>query len=74
MKKEPFEGLKQSPREVSLIKRGQLRPGSVLGVNTTSNVVRVRGRLGLSQSRFAAIVGISADTQKTFRIAAAMKE
>ena len=74
MNKEPFEGLKQSLREASLIKRGQLKPGGYFGVNPTSNVGRVRGGLGLSQSRFGAILGISADTQKTFRIAAAMKE
>ena len=62
MKKELFEELKQSLREANLIKRGQLKPGRVFRVNPASNVVRVRGRLGLSQSKFAAILGISADT------------
>jgi len=62
MKKELFEELKQSLREANLIKRGQLKPGRVFHVNPESTVVRVRGKLGLSQSKFAALLGISQDT------------
>ena len=62
MKKVLFEELKQSLREANLIKRGQLKPGRVFHVNPASSVVRVRGKLGLSQSKFAAILGISPDT------------
>ena len=62
MKKELFEELKQSLREASLIKHGQLKPGRVFHVKPESNIVRVRDKLGLSQSKFAAILGISADT------------
>ena len=62
MKKELFEELKQSLREANLIKRGQMKPGRVLHVNPESNIVLVRGKLGMSQSKFAAILGISADT------------
>ena len=62
MKKELFEELKQSLREANLIKRGQLKPGRVFHVKPASNIVRVRGKLGLSQSKFAAILGISPDT------------
>jgi len=62
MKKELFEELKQSLREANLIKRGQLKSGRVFHVRPESNIVRVRGKLGLSQSKFAAILGISADT------------
>ena len=62
MKKELFEELKQSLREANLIKRGAIKPGRVFRVNPESNIVRVRGKLGLSQSKFAAILGISADT------------
>ena len=62
MKKELFEELKKSLREANLIKRGRLKPGRVFHVNPASNIVRVRGKLGLSQSKFAAILGISADT------------
>jgi len=62
MKKELFEELKRSLREANLIKRGQLKPARVFHVKSESNIVRVRGKLGLSQSKFAAILGISADT------------
>ncbi len=62
MKKQLFEELKQSLHEANLIKRGQLKPGRVYQVDPESDIVRVRGKLGLSQSKFAAILGISADT------------
>jgi putative transcriptional regulator len=61
MKKELFEELKQSLREANQIKRGQLKPARVFHVNQAS-VVRVRGKLGLSQSKFASLLGISTDT------------
>jgi putative transcriptional regulator len=62
MKKELFEELKQSLREANLIKRGQLKPGRVFRVKRESNVLSVRSKLGLSQSKFAAVLGISPDT------------
>jgi putative transcriptional regulator len=62
MKRELFEELKQSLREANLIKRGQLKAGRLFRVNPKSDIVRVRGKLGLSQSKFAAILGISANT------------
>ena len=55
MKGELFERLKQSLREASLIKRRQFKPGCVFQVNPESNIARVRGKLGLSQSKFAAM-------------------
>jgi putative transcriptional regulator len=62
MNKELFEELKQSLREANQIKRGQLKPGRVFRVDAESAVVRVRGKLGLSQSKFASLLGISLDT------------
>ena len=62
MKKELFEELKQSLREANQIKRGLLKPGRVFQVDAQSAVVRVRGKLGLSQSKFASLLGISQDT------------
>ena len=62
MKKELFEELKRSLREANQIKRGQLKPARVFQVDSESEIVRVRGNLGLSQSKFAAILGISPDT------------
>ena len=55
MKKELFEELKQSLREANLIKRAKLKPGRVFDVNAHSSIVRIRGKLGLSQSKFAAV-------------------
>lgn len=62
MKKELFEELKQSLREANLIKRGRLKPGRVFHVDPKSDIVRARGKLGLSQSKFAAVLGISENT------------
>ena len=62
MKAELFEELKQSLREANLIKRGQMKPGRVFRVDRESKLVQVRGRLGLSQSKFASLLGISQDT------------
>ena len=62
MKNRIFEQLKQSLKEVSQIKRGELKPSRVFKINPKNDIVKVRGKLGLSQSKFAAILGISADT------------
>ena len=62
MKKELFEELKQSLREAGQIKRGELKPSRVFRIDPKNDIVKVRGKLGLSQSKFAAILGISADT------------
>ncbi len=62
MKKELFEALKQSLREASLIKTDKLKPARVLHVNPQSDIVRLRTNLGLSQSKFASLLGISRDT------------
>ena len=62
MKRELFEELKQSLREANRIKRGQLKPGRVFHVDPQSAVLQLRSKLGLSQSRFATLLGISKDT------------
>jgi putative transcriptional regulator len=62
MKKELFEELKQSLREAGQIKRGHLKPARVFAIDPKNDIVKVRGKLGLSQSKFAAVLGISADT------------
>lgn len=62
MKKELFDELKQSLLEAGQIKRGKLKPSRVFEVDPQIDIVKVRGKLGLSQSKFAAILGISADT------------
>jgi len=62
MKKELFEALKQSLREVDQIKRGAAKPSRVFKIDPKNDIVKVRGKLGLSQSKFADVLGISADT------------
>lgn len=62
MKKELFNELLQSVREAADIERGALKPSRVFEVETASDVVRVRNRLGLSQNKFARLLGISENT------------
>ena len=62
MKKELFAKLLESVKQAKAIERGELKPARVFRMNPKRDIVRVRGKLGLSQSKFAAILGISADT------------
>ena len=62
MKKELFNELLQSVKEAAAIERGELKPSRPFEVRTANDVVRVRGKLGLSQSKFASLLGISEDT------------
>jgi putative transcriptional regulator len=62
MKKELFDDLKQSLREAVQIKRGILKPSRVFKIDPKNDIVKVRAKLGLSQSKFANILGISAGT------------
>jgi putative transcriptional regulator len=62
MKKELFDELLHSVREAAAIERGELKPSRTFEVRTPNDVVRVRGKLGLSQARFAQLLGISENT------------
>jgi putative transcriptional regulator len=62
MKKELFEELLESVKQAQAIEKGELKPARTFRVNPKTDLVKVRGRLGLSQSKFAAVLGISADT------------
>ncbi|HLH52206.1 MAG TPA: NadS family protein [Verrucomicrobiae bacterium] len=62
MKKELFEELLESVKQAKAIEKGELKAARVVRVNAKADIVRVRGKLGLSQSKFAAILGISTDT------------
>ena len=62
MKKELFEELLQSVNEAAAIEPGELKPSRTFEVRTANDVVRVRGKLGLSQTKFAALLGISENT------------
>ena len=62
MKKELFDELLQSVKEAAAIERGRAKPSRTFEVKTGNDVVRVRTRLGLSQVKFARLIGISEDT------------
>lgn len=62
MKKELFDELLQSVKEATAIERGKAKPSRTFEVKTANDVVRVRNKLGLSQNKFARLLGISEDT------------
>jgi len=62
MKKELFDELLKSVKEAAAIERGNAKPSRTFEVKTANDVVRVRNRLGLSQNKFARLLGISENT------------
>ena len=62
MKKALFDELLQSVKEAAAIERGEARPSRKFEVRSAIDVVRVRNKLGVSQTRFARLLGISEDT------------
>lgn len=65
MKEEPFEELRQSVWEGGAILRGSRKPFWAFQVGEP-NVRAVRRRYRLSQTRFAALMGISAATLRNW--------
>jgi len=49
-------------KQAKAIENGKLKPARTFRINPKTDIVKVRGRLGLSQAKFAAVLGISADT------------
>jgi putative transcriptional regulator len=66
MRKELFEELLESVKQAKAIERGDVKPSRVFVVKRGIEVARVRRTLGLSQSKFAALLGISANTLKNW--------
>jgi putative transcriptional regulator len=64
MRKELFDQWLKSVKQTVVAERTEMKSSRVAVVNKKNEVARVRARLGLSQSRFAALLGISADTLK----------
>jgi putative transcriptional regulator len=62
MKKELFEELLESVKQAKAIERGEMKPGRVFRVGSRNAVAKTRGKLGLSQTKFASLLGISRDT------------
>jgi putative transcriptional regulator len=66
MRKELFDELLESVKQAAAIERGELKPSRVFVVNKKNQVSNVRAKLGLSQNRFAALLGISSATLKNW--------
>jgi putative transcriptional regulator len=62
MKKKLFAELLQSVQEAVAIEKGKLRPSRQFRIKSSSDVTSVRARMGLSQPKFAALLGISENT------------
>ncbi len=65
MKKELFEELLESVREGGAILRGERKPARAFRVDEP-DVKAVRERYGLSQAKFAALMGISVGTLRNW--------
>lgn len=61
MNEEEFQQLCESIRQAGEIKRGERKPSRVF-THGTPDAKAIRVRLGISQSRFAAIIGVSVRT------------
>ena len=62
MKKELFEELLESVKQAKAIERGEMKPSRTFKLDPKNDVVKARGKLGLSQSKVATLLGISQDT------------
>lgn len=62
MKKELFDELLQSVKEAAAIEGGKMKPSRQFKVKSGADVAAVRTKMGLSQSKFAALLSISEDT------------
>lgn len=62
MKKELFQELLESVKEMKATRAGKLKPARVFKVDPSTEVGRVRTRMGLSQEKFAQLLGISERT------------
>lgn len=67
MRKDLFDELLTSVKEMKGIQRGRLKPGRVTRADdvvrtSTPDVAPLRARFKLSQAKFAALLGISVDT------------
>ena len=61
MKKEEFTQLLESIKEAGQIKKGRKRPSRIFKYRTP-NIKSIRRKLHVSQSEFALMIGVSANT------------
>lgn len=65
MKKELFEELSESVRQGGAIMRGELKPSRVFEF-ADPDVRAIRAQYGLSQEKFASLIGISVGTLRNW--------
>ena len=65
MKKELFEELLESVKQGGQIMRGEMEPGRVFNFDEI-DVAEIRKRFGLSQDKFAQLLGISSSTLRNW--------
>jgi putative transcriptional regulator len=65
MKKELFEELLESVKQGGKILRGEMKPGRVFNFDEV-DVVEIRNSFGLSQDKFAQLLGISPATLRNW--------
>ena len=56
----------ESVKQAVATERGELRPSRTFTVNWKNEVTSLRAKLGLSQTRFASLLGISPGTLKNW--------
>jgi putative transcriptional regulator len=61
-----FDELLESVNQAAAIERGEMKPSRVFIVHQKNDVTKVRASLGLSQNKFAALLGISSSTLKNW--------
>jgi putative transcriptional regulator len=66
MRKKLFDELLESVKQAAAIERGAMKPSRIFVVHNKSDAAKARARLGLSQHKFAALMGISAATLKNW--------
>ena len=66
MKKELFEELLESVKQAVAIERGEMKPSRSFTVKGKNEVTAARAKLGLSQNKFAALLGVSPATLKNW--------
>jgi putative transcriptional regulator len=62
MRKELFAELLESVKQAKAIEKGELKPARTFRLKAKADIVKVRGKLGLSQPKFASLLGISRGT------------
>jgi len=65
MKRSEFAKLMESVREAGAIRRGERKPSRVFRVSPTG-VKKARSALGLSQTEFAQMIGVSVGTLRNW--------